>query len=81
MFPIIIAAMQNLRLLKDSLVLACVINAQDRYAAIQFFRYLTTLQVSYVGVPNYPKAVALKAVSFLRDSTEGRLWVQSIFDS
>jgi hypothetical protein len=67
-------------MLLDVMTLAMILAAQDEIAAQQFLRELTYRpQFAEVeGVPDYPKAVVLKAVSIV--GANSKTWLEHIFD-
>ena len=67
-------------MLLDVMTLAMILAAQDEIAAQQFLRELTYRpQFAEVeGVPDYPKAVVLKAVSIV--GANSKIWLEHIFD-
>jgi hypothetical protein len=67
-------------MLLDVMTLAMILAAQDEIAAQQFLRELTyrPQYVEIEGVPDYPKAVVLKAVSII--GANSKTWLEHIFD-
>jgi hypothetical protein len=67
-------------MLLDVMTLAMILAAKDEIAAQQFLRELTYRPqfVEIEGVPDYPKAVVLKAVSIV--GTNSKNWLENIFD-
>lgn len=67
-------------MLLDVITLAMILAAKDEIAAQQFLRELTyrPQYVEIEGVPDYPKAVVLKAVSIA--GPDSKNWLEHIFD-